>query len=239
MKEQLKVFCNNCRRTTKHSVLKSEERTVNDESVQVSFYDCWQIIKCLGCEAVTFRHLSENSDDCDPDTGIPYESIRFYPIRGNQIIQKKNYSHAPPIVRSIYWETLDAYNHGLNLLCAAGLRSIIESICMHENIFDGPVESKNKSGIIKTLRKKNLEGKINGLEEKKIITNSQSAILHEHRYLGNESLHALDIPQKHILKIAIEIIENVLDMLFEIGPKARTLQWRREEKEKSKSKGTP
>lgn len=237
-KEPLKLFCNRCKVKTNHEILKEEERTDRDDEVQVNFYDCWQIIKCLGCEEISFRQLSSNSDDYDTETGEHYENIRLYPIRSDITIPIKPYYNVPPIVRNIYRETLDAYNYGLRLLCAAGLRTIIESICTHEKISDGLGEKSLKSGSSKSVRTKNLMEKINGLEEKGIITKKQAGILHEHRFLGNAALHLLEPPHKHVLSVAIEIIENILDSLYEIDEKASELVIRRKLMERRKKKSS-
>ena len=38
--------------------------------------------------------------------------------------------HVPPRLRRIYTEVIDRYDGGQHLLCAAGIRSVIESICV-------------------------------------------------------------------------------------------------------------
>lgn len=224
----MKVYCNSCRRLTNQEVLKSIEIKIDDDDAQITFFDTYEIIKCLGCEEISFRHSSSNSEQYDPETNDYYESVRLYPIRSDKSLPLKPYYNIPTIVRNIYRETIDAYNNELNLLCAAGLRGIIEGICKHENIVDGLVEKTSKDGMIKTVRTKDLMGKINGLLEKGKITKNQAEILHEHRYLGNDALHSLDKPQKPVLKIAIEIIENMLDVLYEIDRKVEQLMSRRQ-----------
>ncbi|MBA3285360.1 MAG: DUF4145 domain-containing protein [Nitrosopumilus sp.] len=228
----IKIYCNSCRRTTNHIIVKQEEREIHDDEAQAIFYDSWDILKCLGCETISFRHLSSNSDNYDPETGAQYETVRLYPIRSDKSFAIKPYYNVPAIVRNIYRETLDAYNNGLNLLSAAGLRAIIESICSHENIRDGLVQKDLIDGTTKAVRTKNLMGKINGLQENGIITKKQVSILHEHRYLGNDALHSLDTPDKKVLGTAIEIIEHVLDLLYEIDQKAGELMRIRQLKEK-------
>ncbi|MCZ8354700.1 MAG: DUF4145 domain-containing protein [Cyclobacteriaceae bacterium] len=232
----MKAFCSLCKRETNHEVLFEKKRKINDAEVQVVFYDEWQIIQCKGCENISFRHASSNSDDYDPVDGTPYESIRLYPQRGEDILPIKGYYYAPLNVRNIYRETIDAYNNGLYLLCAGGLRATIESICNSEGIVDGPVDKTKPGGPNKIVRSKDLMGKINGLHEKGLITKKQSEILHEHRYLGNDALHSLDTPSKNSLNIAIEIVEHTLDALYEIGDKADQLVWQRQKRKKKKAK---
>lgn len=232
----MKIFCIVCKRETNHEVLKEEKREVYDETVDVGFYDEWQIIQCKGCDDISFRHMSSNSEDMDPEDGEPYLTIKLYPLRGRDILPIRGFYNAKPSVRNIYRETIDAYNHGLLLLCAGGLRATIESICNAEGIINGPIDKTKTGGPVKIIRSKDLIGKINGLHEKGLITKKQAEILHEHRYLGNDALHSLDIPSKNSLRIAIEIIEHTLDSLYEITDKAEELVFQREKREKKKKK---
>lgn len=232
----MKIFCSVCRRETNHDILKEEKRQIHDDEVEVVFYDEWQIIQCRGCEDISFRHESSNSHDYDPDDGSPYLTIKLYPIRGKDILPIKGYYNAQPNVRAIYRETIDAYNNGQYLLCAGGLRATIESICNAEEIKDGLVDRTKPGGPTKIVRSKDLMGKINGLHEKGLITKKQAEILHEHRYLGNDALHSLDTPSKKSLRLAIEIIEHILDSLYELTDKAEELVSQRQRRNKKKSK---
>jgi hypothetical protein len=189
------------------------------------------MIQCKGCHSISFRHISSNSENCDPYTGEPYEAIFFYPPRNKDTLPLKWYRSVPEIVGTIYRETISAYNSGLYMLCAGGLRATIESICKDNNIIDGEVTTRGK-----TSRKDNLEGKINGLLEQGIITSKQTKCLHEHRFLGNGALHDLELPRKKDLSTAIQILENILDSLYEVEDMARDLELSRTLKEYKKSK---
>jgi hypothetical protein len=109
-------------------------------------------------------------------------------------------------------------------MCAAGLRAIVEGICVEAGVKDGPVVVNATGGGTKIVRKKNLEGKISGLNEKGIIAKNYCEILHEHRYMGNEAVHELAMPSREELQLAISIVEHTLDSVFEIPLKASTLQ---------------
>jgi hypothetical protein len=60
--------------------------------------------------------------------------------------------------------------------------------------------------------------------EQKIITDKHAQILHQQRFLGNQSLHKFVINSYDTLKIAIEIIENMLDNFYEIDEKIETME---------------
>ncbi len=230
-----KAYCNTCKRQTNHQPLKELKSSVSDDVFQISFWDSWEIIRCLGCEAVSFKHVSGNSHDRDEESGEFLENVKYYPIRKDGAIGIRDFFNVPIVVRSIFRETVDAYNYGLNILCAAGIRAVIEAICRQEGVGGGQVEEVRK-GIRITVTSTKLVGKINGLYEKGFLTLKQTKILHEHRYLGNSALHDNDAPSKKVLRTAIEIIENVLDSLYEIEEKADVLIRRREKNERREKK---
>lgn len=231
----MKILCSICKTLTNHETLFKKETTVDDNENQISFYDSWEVIQCKGCEDISFRQTSSNSDAYDEETGESYETIKIYPFRGEDLLPLKSFYNAPLKVRAIYRETIDAFNNGLYLLCAGGLRATIESICTAEGILKGPVEKTKPDGSKKIEQSKDLMGKINGLHEKGIIAKKQSDILHEHRYLGNDALHSLEAPTKNALKIAIEIVEHTIDSLYELENKAGELTWQRIKRENKKA----
>jgi len=79
-------------------------------------------------------------------------------------------------------------------------------------------------GGMQIVRKDNLEGRIAGLQEKGLLTQSSAQTLHEHRYLGNSAVHELARPSEGELRLAIEIVEHVLEQLYELPEKAEELK---------------
>lgn len=233
-----KIYCNRCKQKTNHKILKRTDRTINDDDSLVTFTYCWQILQCKGCDEVSFRYLYSSSDDYDPDTLEERVAVLMYPTRNDRHITPKIFFNVPSMVRKIYQEAISAYNNSSNLLCAAGLRAIIEAICNHEQIKDGPVETVDKNGTPKVIRKKDLMGKINGLHEKGIISKKQIDVLHEQRYLGNEAIHEIVPPRQSRLTIAIQIIEAILEQLYEVDAKALLLKISRKRPETKTKTGT-
>jgi hypothetical protein len=234
----MKIFCVQCKRETHHSIKSKIEKRLHDDDSGEWYIGTWHILECKGCEDVSFRQSWVSSDDQDPETGEYNESVKLFPLRGEDVLPQRNYFNAPTNLRSIYREMIDAYNYGMNILCAGGLRATLEGICNAEKIIDGEVTKINKEGKSVTRRTKDLIGKISGLHEKGLVTKNHAEILHEHRFLGNEALHTLDTPTKKELKIAIEIIEHTLDNLYEINQKAEELKSQRATRH-SKKKKTP
>jgi len=236
--EEVEAYCSRCQGETDHIVLQSVERDGEqvigyhdgrrDQPATVDWYNHYQIIQCLGCKDITFRHVTWCSEAMGPlGYGGEYDdgtTTYLYPKRSEKTRKTKEYYNVPPIIQRIYKEMLECFNNELVTLCAAGLRATIEGICADQKIEDGLVETIREDGSKVTHRQSNLAGKIAGLEEKGILTKGNSTILHEHRFLGNEAVHQLDQPSRDELVLAIEILEHTLDALYEVPDKAEELK---------------
>ncbi|MFQ5894396.1 MAG: DUF4145 domain-containing protein [Nitrospinota bacterium] len=116
----------------------------------------------------------------------------------------KRFKALPEKLFSIYREIIHAYNGSLNVLCAAGARALLEGIC----------EDKGISG-------KNIEEKVEGL--KRLLPANIVDDLHGFRFIGNRALHELEAPSREDLGLAIEIIEDLLNFIYELDYKASRL----------------
>lgn len=191
------------------------------EGWSVEWSDRYQVIECQGCETVSFRHASWFSEAQDYDDDGTTE--RVYPRRNKDALSARPYHNVPSNLRRIYTELIDCFNNDSSTLCAAGLRALVEGICAQQGIIDGPVEAPAKGGGTQIVRRDNLEGRIAGLQEKGLLTQPSAQTLHEHRYLGNSAVHELARPSADELKLAIEIVEHVLEQLYELPEKAAEL----------------
>jgi len=223
-KKTNRIYCAKCKKVTAHDILCHEMKTYtpsNTPEMKIDFaHGEWEILRCRGCDEVSFREIWKTSED-------PYPSVKLYPDRGENIHPKKIYRNAPRRLRRIYREVIKCYNNEISILCAAGLRALIEGICKDKKIKAGPVEITKKFGEKEIKQRSNLEGKIEGMVEKNHLTRKHGDILHNIRFLGNESLHDLEEPINDELKLAIEIVEHTLDNLYEIPGKGEELHaWR-------------
>lgn len=230
---RVKVYCERCNLATNHEVLQSVDIEGSEDYSRYGSIDWnnkYQIIQCQGCDTVSFRHLnwcSENMYQIGEDEWENGETEYLYPNRSPDTRSEKTFNNLPRFIHRIYSETVECYNDNSRILCAAGLRAIIEGICSDQNVNDGPVDEITKDGI-QIKRRSNLEGKIYGLHEKDILTKASADILHEHRFLGNEALHQLQVPTKVVLGLALDIIEHMLENLYEIPDLAEDLRKKRE-----------
>lgn len=242
--EKFKAFCATCKTETNHVVAQSVDTTGSEvfqcgpdenDRDSIDWSDRYQIIQCLGCDTFSFRHknwFSEAQEYYGPNDYNDGTTTVLYPQRSKDILNAKEFYNAPRNLRAIYKEVVNCFNGDSPVLCAAGLRATIEGLCAEHAISDGPVEVTKKDGTVEVKRTDNLEGKISGLCEKGILTKKSADILHEHRYLGNSAVHKLSRPAEEDLRLAIEIVEHVLESLYEIPEKADVLRANRAKKKK-------
>ena len=224
-----RLVCQSCNNTTKHVVLKSVNVS-SSEDLDEYYTSYWntdfEIVQCLGCETISFRKESTNSEDEDYE-GHPFKFISLYPERNKKALPLKNYMNVPYNLQRIYKEAIGCYNNDFLTLCGAGVRALVEGLCKENDVTDGSVEITQHDGTTIAKKKTNLQGKINGLHESGKLTKQNAEFLHEHRFLGNEAVHEFSTPSKEDLNLAIEIVENVFDTLYEIPTKGLKLKRKR------------
>lgn len=134
----MKGKCRECNRTTSHEIVcKYEEKIENDLATPFN-YDIkyWKIIKCRGCETISFcmsKHLSNDEKNT-------FDFL--YPLREKRL--KKEFPNAPATLQIPYHETIESFNNLHKTLCVAGIRSIIEAICLDKKI-EGKKEIKKRA----------------------------------------------------------------------------------------------
>lgn len=136
-----KILCKKCKQQTNHLVLSSVDisDSTNDEFEYFAWEALYQIVQCLGCDEISFRMETSNSEDIDPENGVPEIDETIYPRRDQETINLKTYFNLPNSIHRLYKETIDCYNNEIKTLCGAGVRSLVEGICIENKIADGEV----------------------------------------------------------------------------------------------------
>jgi len=123
-----------------------------------------------------------------------------------------------PGVGRVYGETIAAFGAGAPILTGAGLRAIVEAIC---------IQQKAKG--------KDLQERIDALVETRLLAKPQADLLHEERYIGNSALHEIDPPSDKHLSLGLEIIEGLLNAIYVLPTKAGELRAARMAREESRT----
>jgi len=209
-------FCNRCRTETRHTC-KAEhfpwespaEWHESTDGTQVqgigSFFRLWI---CDGCDEAILqqswggcRHKDQTGETWYADLELEFA---LYPARTENSVPVRKYSNLPPAVANVYYETVFAHHHWLYLLCALGLRSLVEAICADRNI-EG----------------KTLEERINGLQ--RVLPKVTAEKLHALRFIGNRAAHEFREPKPNQLLLGIEICEDMLNFFYEMEHRASQL----------------
>lgn len=147
---------------------------------------------------------------CGPHTGVArYKEVleearkegyksQILPKRIKWIIYTKKFQEIPEKLNFLYEECIAAYNNDCNILCAVGLRSLLEGICIDR----GAPERMKLAEKIEFLKGDFPENFVNDL--------------HEFRFMGNEAAHDFEEPSKFVLRDAIVVIETLMNYLYQL-----------------------
>lgn len=200
-----KNYCRNCDFETNHIPLHKETLDSNDEdySYSVKYY----IVKCCGCDNISFRKEFVDFEQTYPDeedNWVPTITITNYPKKRKVKRKLENLFVLPDKILIVYQEAISAFNVDCFLLTGVAFRAIIEAICLDKNIAG-----------------RDLAKKIDNLVNKKLITEKEAQRLHSIRFIGNDSVHEMNVPEKQTLDIVLNIIEHLLNNLYLIDFETR------------------
>lgn len=190
-------YCGSCRQDTTHEILFMETRSSDDD---FWWRDDYYVAKCCGCDELTFLLESSSEDNIDYDEDgneVIMPVYRTFPEKRTLAQGLTNMWNVPHPISRVYKETISALNDGCFMLAAAGFRMIIEATCIENGI-----------------KGSNLEIKINNLCKANIITRRDRDRLHSIRFMGNDSVHAMKMPEKAALLLVLEIVDIMIKNLY-------------------------
>lgn len=208
------VECPECKVTTKHSIVRAIEWSEFYDGPDISIRVTYQIVRCNGCDAVSFRSVHSDSETLEVDergNTVRAETEHLYPERVNRSLTDELYLRddvyeVPEIVQTIYRETLKAVQHGMPTLAGVGIRAILEATCR---------ELKATHGT--------LEKRIEKLVELSLLTRAGAEILHGIRLLGNDAAHEIKAPTKKQIAAALKVIDHLLLGVYVLPKEASIL----------------
>ena len=214
MTDRKKIYCNTCKNETNHILEGSHQRYHSVEAdiyFDGGYYDVfsedwlYEFWVCLGCDTATMlEHYHCNN--------IPkIDGTTYFPDRLNSSKRNaKKFLHTPSSLMTIYKEIISAYQQEMNLLCAIGLRALLEGICISEGIND---EVAYNLGPGKNPQKK--PGKLNKLKDECNISQEIIDSLCKMVVFGNDAVHKLEETSRHDISRALDLIEALLTTLYE------------------------
>lgn len=202
--QKIEVECRECKRSTKHLILASADIS-GSERLSLDYEMHWgvshQIVQCQGCETVSFRRVSSDSENpsiqVGPDEYEEDELIELFP-NPNDGRQSLSDSHIlPSKIQRIYEETIRSLNGSQPVLCGIGIRALIETVAKE-----------------KQAPSRDLYGKINDLVNQGVLTQEGADILHKLRTLGNNAAHEVKPHSDQQLGLAMDVVEHLLQGVY-------------------------
>jgi len=194
--EDVKTPCCSCDRETWHEVLYVHVDSCFDYRMDTNH----EVVQCRGCKTISFRKLVidyENAYPIEDDEWDVPRDISCYPsvLKGHRELE--DIAGIPSPVRDIYTQAVHAIRDELNILAGIGLRATIEAICNEQDI----------AGRL-------LEGRIDDLAKRGLISQKDAERLHAIRFLGNDAAHDIQTVEPKNLLVALRIIEHLLVNIY-------------------------
>lgn len=196
--QRIKNYCNDCHHETWHNILHVSTESGSYE--EISWSKEYAVLQCAGCDRFCFRTEASDSESYDVDEygqWNPDIYVENFPPTNEGLGSIENIYEIPIEIKSIYNETLKAITDGCFTLAGIGLRATVESICNHENIPGG-----------------NLDTKINRLVTNGFISKDDANKLHAIRFIGNDAAHDIKAPLRDQVIIALKIIEHLISTKY-------------------------
>lgn len=203
MVETTKAHCNGCLGERKHEILHVYKAHWSDEETGINGYDQYELLKCLGCERITLRHISSSSEDYEPTIHYyPPSIFRSRPPWFNELLSLKDTRY----IRNILQEIYVGLQNGTARLSTMGIRALLEFI-MIQKVGDNGSFSKNLSEF----------------ERKGYISQGQRDILNTVLEAGHATMHRSYSPSQGDLVTCMDIAESVIETIYVHPLKAKKL----------------
>jgi len=223
------IECSRCDATTKHTVERALEWSDFYEGPDIHAWATYQIVRCNGCDTLSFRAVESNSEDLEYNEAgetVAAETEKLYPERAKRSMTDELYLRddvydVPEIIQTIYRETLSAVQHNLPTLAGIGIRAVIEATCQDLK-----------------AKKRNLADKIDELVSVSLLTPAGAEILHGIRLLGNDAAHEMKAPKTKQITAALKVIDHLLLGVYVLPQEASVLPKPKPKATKTTSKKT-
>ncbi|MBD3337810.1 MAG: DUF4145 domain-containing protein [Candidatus Lokiarchaeota archaeon] len=198
-----RIYCNRCKSDTNHELKSEHHRDSYYDEANFQEIIGFRFFICAGCETGVLEEYYTNTGYKDDNEKQLFD-YEYHPIRSEFHVERKIFIKLPKKLNTIYREILNAFNSEANVLCAIGIRALLEGICADKKI----------TGT-------NLSEKIDNLDN--ILPQNIVDNLHSIRFIGNSAAHELSSPKRIDLRLAIDILQDILNYLYELDYKTSRL----------------
>lgn len=213
--EKIKAHCNGCERETNHEVLYTHHSP--SELHEEMEGEANKMIICLGCESVSFlvvhldSYMEKQEEGRDPVLLTFQYPPAKYRFDSFPMLQDEEQEYLPRMLYELYPEIISAFENDSAVLAGIGLRTLVEAICIQENITG-----------------RNLETKIRNLQVSGYISVNELPTLDILRKIGNVSAHKIASIPLEDLSYALDIVNHVLKSIYVLPKHNKKLSRRKE-----------
>ena len=205
-----KAHCNTCAGERNHIVVNAHRVEVDDETLGEHGFDSYDLLKCAGCERITFRHTHESSYEPD-EKGEIVPTVSYYPPamfrrRPKWLLAlrlRSSHSFIPPLLDEIY----TALHNDCLSIAAMGVRALLERVMIdrvgdHQS-FIANLSEFQKQGFIGARQREALDATLD---------------------FGHAAIHRNYAPSKHDLRHALDITEHIIEGVYASDARAAALK---------------
>ena len=216
----VRAHCNKCLITTSHVIIGEHGRNYSDSEGDRWVAVRYEMLLCRGCEDVTFRTVSTDSETIDPE-GRPVERTVYYPPeisrRQPSWLYDLRTNYKQRVLHSLLIEVYTALHQDLRTLAAAGVRTIIDNT-MTAKVGD-------QGTFAATLKK---------FVQKGFIAQTLAEFLEKTIDAGSASAHRAFTPTPEDLNLLLDTAENLIESVFIYPDRMKNLSKRVPRRRKKK-----
>lgn len=210
----MKSHCNKCGGPREHNILHEKETSgveEIDENFSIHWGETYRLLQCAGCEAMSMREDSWNSENTD-EAGKPIDTVKFLPPRifrpKPKWMEEIEYVfECPDLIQSLLNETYICLQNDCRSTAAMSVRAILEGI-MIDKIGDQGSFVAN----------------INEFEKQGYISKKQREIIEPVLEVGHASIHRGFIPKADQLITLVDVVESIVLVIYVQPAKAAALK---------------
>lgn len=208
MTDRVKIYCNTCKGETNHDIKSTHDQSYHEEFEDhgqrfLGYYEEteFRFLVCRGCDSATLQEKWTCAGMQDHN-GDEIYSYNYHPKRKNLGEREvKKFHHVDKKLNDSYKEIITAFQQGLEIVTAMGVRALLEGICVIEGIDD-----KAAWGLAKKIEK---------LKDSSNIPDSIIDGLNGLKFIGDDAAHRLNATDKQTLSLSIDLLESLLTHLYE------------------------
>ncbi|PWL31742.1 DUF4145 domain-containing protein [uncultured Roseivirga sp.] len=210
--EVINAHCLSCNRST-NQFIRAKFAPESQAEYELYKYNEYCIVECLGCNNISFIHVSWNDDEESKDENGDSIKIMSHFVEDErwledyQFLNEEELNELPAMIYDMYEELQGALQREMRVLAGVGMRMLIEAVCLNRKI-EGKI----------------LQHQIESLLSFGLISKNDFEVLDELRKIGNNSAHKIKAPSDSVLEAALEAVNHLVRTIYVVPKRTRRLK---------------